>query len=200
MAGIIVKSCIVSTVNKKSTILNVAHKQRLMNLKKTLKMGCMKMSAKKVYLLSGIPGSGKSYWAHNVLMPQCHTPKYISRDEVRFSIISDDDSYFAKEDEVFDVFVHRINLALLDNDVSDVIIDATHLNEKSRMKILNRIKHDNNIIIAVDFRTPLETCLDRNEKREGRAKVPRGVIRRMFYQHTSPKEDKFKYDEVFEVK
>ena len=172
-----------------------------MNLKKILKMGCMQMNAKKVYLLSGIPGSGKSYWARNILMPNCQAPKYISRDEVRFSMLTDEDSYFAKEDDVFNLFIHNINIAMMDNNVSDVIIDATHLNEKSRMKVLNRIQHNSdNIIIAVDFRTPLETCLDRNEKREGRAKVPRGVIRRMFYQHTSPREDKYKYDEIFEVK
>ena len=169
-----------------------------MNLEKILKMGCIKMNVKRVWLLCGIPASGKSYWATNFINRNPNTA-YISRDEVRFSIIKDDEEYFSHEDEVFDIFVARINRAIDAKENENIIIDATHLNWNSRRKILNRLQETWNVT-DVFFDTPLEVCLERNEKREGRARVPRGVIRRMYFQRTNPKTDPFPYKEVIEVK
>ena len=41
----------------------------------------------------------------------------------------------------------------------------------------------------VYFDVPLAVALERNEKREGRAKVPKSVIRRMYYNIQKPKQD-----------
>ena len=68
----------------------------------------------------------------------------------------------------------------LNLNVSNVYIDATHLTEKSRAKVINSLPTANYILTTVFFDIPLETCLERNEQREGRAKVPRSVIRRMY--------------------
>jgi predicted kinase len=39
---------------------------------------------------------------------------------------------------------------------------------------------------------PVATAIERNDQREGRAKVPHSVIRRMYFQKTFPtKEEKF---------
>ena len=59
----------------------------------------------KLFLMMGAPGSGKSYWAeHHVTS----VDKYISRDEIRFSMLEDGDDYFAKEGKVFDNFIKQI--------------------------------------------------------------------------------------------
>ena len=156
------------------------------------------MNVKKVWLLCGIPGSGKSYWAANFINRNPNTA-YISRDEVRFSVITDNEDYFSHENEVFNLFITRINNAINKKENENIIIDATHLNWQSRRKVLNRL-HETWNVTAVFFAIPLEVCLARNEKREGRAKVPRGVIRRMYYQQTNPKTDPFPYKEVIEIK
>ena len=153
------------------------------------------MNVKRVFLLCGVPGSGKSYWAKNRFMPYNPNTIYISRDEVRFSILNDNEEYFAHEDEVFDEFVRRINNAINNKEVDNVIIDATHLNWKSRNKVLSRLDEIWNVT-AVVFDTPLEICLNRNDKREGRAKVPRSVIRRMHFQRTDPHKDPFPYHDI----
>lgn len=156
------------------------------------------MSVKRVLLLSGVPGSGKSYWAKNKFMPYIPNTAYISRDEVRFSMLTDSDEYFAKEDAVFAEFITRINTAIANEKIHNIIVDATHLNWASRNKTLRNLHLKDCQVVAVVFNTPLEMCLNRNEKREGRAKVPRGVIRRMFYQRTNPDTDPFEWDDIIE--
>lgn len=147
------------------------------------------MRQKNLVILSGIPGAGKSTWLRTHLGDG---DAYVSRDEVRFSIISDDEDYFAHETEVFDKFVAEIEENL--NKGLRVFADATHINWASRRKLLERIHDKDNIDIDVYvFKTPLETCFERNEQRTGRAAVPRSVIRRMGGQMTHPLSDPFKY-------
>lgn len=42
----------------------------------------------------------------------CRDDLYISRDEIRYSMISDKDEYFSKEKEVFNEYVKQIDEAL----------------------------------------------------------------------------------------
>jgi len=147
------------------------------------------MKQKNLVLLAGIPGSGKSFWAYNHLR---EGDAYVSRDKVRFSIISDNEEYFSHETEVFDKFVAEIEENLTCG--KRVFADATHINWASRRKLLERIHDKDNIDIDVYFfKTSLETCLKRNAQREGRACVPDTVIKRMRSQSTHPLSDPFNY-------
>ncbi len=111
--------------------------------------------------------------------------EWISRDKVRFSLISEDEEYFSREDEVFDTFISWINQALANPDIENIFIDATHLNEKSRDRTLRRLNKSNIAELnSVCFLTPLKICLQRNEKRTGRERVPRSAVRRMFFSFT----------------
>lgn len=137
------------------------------------------MKQKRVWLLSGLPGSGKSTWARQKIAENGGV--WCSRDEVRFSIVKEDEEYFSHEDKVFNTWIKQINEALENPEVENVYIDATHLNDKSRNKVLNRLTKNTDIekITNVLFLTPLETCLERNKQRSGRAVVPEEVIRNM---------------------
>lgn len=129
----------------------------------------------KLFLMMGAPGAGKSYWAHHHLEP---TDKYISRDEIRFSFLNDSDEYFAKENEVFNEFIKQINNSLTIYD--RVFADATHLNFASRNKTISKINVPIDEINVVFLDTPLNTCLERNAKRQGRKFVPENVIKNMY--------------------
>ena len=98
------------------------------------------MKPKKVYLLSGPPASGKSTWVRANITPGS---EWISRDNVRFAIVGEDEEYFSHEDEVFDTFINYINQTLEREDIHTIYIDATHLNKRSRNKALNRVKKNN---------------------------------------------------------
>lgn len=146
------------------------------------------MKLKRVWLLSGIPGSGKSTWVKNQISKK--GGYWASRDAVRFSMIKEDEPYFNKEVEVFETWISQIYEALTNPLIKDVYIDATHINEKSREKVLKRLPKDNiENIINVVFTTPLEICLERNETRKGREYVPSSVIKRMYYQFEYPKKN-----------
>lgn len=130
----------------------------------------------KLYIMSGIPGSGKTTFAKtyfpNVL--------YVSRDEIRFSLVSENEDYFSKEDDVYNLFIDKINKGLKEG--KDVIADATHLNKYSRMKLLACLDIDpkETEIIVIFMRIPLKECISRNKKRQNtRSYVPISVIIKM---------------------
>lgn len=136
----------------------------------------------KLYVMIGCPGSGKSTFAKNIMLKGKEDKiKYISRDEIRFSIINENEAYFSKEDEVYRKFIGRIKDALKEG--YDVIADATHLNSMSRYKLFSNLGNSikNIEVIAVFMRTPLDICIKQNENRKGtRAYLPPEQIRKMF--------------------
>lgn len=136
----------------------------------------------KLFLMMGIPGSGKTTWTSKYLRK---LDKHVSRDEVRFSMVAEHEEYFSKEKEVFKKFTDLINTYLEEG--YDVYADATHLNQASRNKLLRAISSKPEEVNVIWIKTPLEEALKRNENRKGtRAYVPRNVIRRMHYSIESP--------------
>lgn len=129
----------------------------------------------KLYLMAGAPGSGKTYWATHHLT---ENDKYISRDEIRFSMLEDKDDYFARENEVFDEFIKQINNSLMI--YNNVFADATHLNFASRNKTISRIHVPVDEINVVFLDTSLDICIKRNAQRTGRKFVPETVIKNMY--------------------
>ena len=153
------------------------------------------MKSKTLWLTSGVPASGKTTWVKKNFP---NTP-YVSRDEVRFSILKEDEDYFAHEDEVFEVFVRKIQNSL--DSFNECIADATHLSEKSRNKLLNKLSLEDTDIIILNFEVPIETLIERNEQRSGRSYVPKSVIRRMFYQfQPATQNEKYKYKDIITIK
>ena len=134
-----------------------------------------------LYLMCGVPGSGKSYWCKKNIPEEA---VYVSRDEVRFSMLEDGDEYFSKETEVFREFIRRIDEGLAGG--RDVYADATHLTKGSRYKTYFNLKNKPNKVMVIFIKVPLDIALARNENRSGRAYVPENVIRDMFDSLTLP--------------
>lgn len=155
------------------------------------------MKNKRVFLLCGCPGSGKTTFARERIAK--YGGHHISRDEIRFELLDKyGGDYFSHEDEVISTFYNNIN-ELLDNDEQnmDIYVDATHLTRTARLNVLRKICPNNAYMIAVWFDVPLELCLARNDKREGRARVPRQTIEDMFRRYSKP--SKYDFDEVWRV-
>ena len=136
-----------------------------------------------LYILCGPSGSGKSTWATNFIKNK-HIA-YVSRDEIRFSILKQDEDYFSHEKEVFKHFVQAIVHYI---SYDDVVADATHLNEFSRRKLTQAIDMyttDYKIIYVV-FNVDAEMCVTHNANRSGRANVPENIIRNMCRDFRAP--------------
>ena len=155
------------------------------------------MKGKTVFLLSGPPASGKSTWVRNNMTVGS---EWISRDNVRFAILTDEDDYFAHEDDVFDTFINYINQTLEKDEIHTIYIDATHLNKRSRDKVLRRVRKDNICdLTCVCFDVPLVVCHARNNLRSGRSHVPASAIDNMFNSYRIPNKNVEHFDHVLIV-
>ncbi len=154
-----------------------------------------------LYILCGPSGCGKSTWANQFMNDHSTDDiRYVSRDEIRFSIVEEDEDYFAREKDVFRKFSGTIAQTLVDG--FDVIADATHLNEFSRRKLTQAIDYytKDYEVVYVSFNVDVDTCLARNTQREGRANVPETVIRNMCRDFKKPSLDEdTRAKEVIEV-
>lgn len=139
----------------------------------------------KLYISCGIPGSGKSTF---LKANKGKDEVIISRDDIRFSLLKEGEEYFSRENEVFKKFITQITNSI--NLGYNTYADATHLNNTSREKLLHALDKAGckpSATEVIFFDVPLDICLTRNEKRKNtKAYVPRGVIRRMFNQLTYP--------------
>lgn len=140
----------------------------------------------RLWLLAGIPGSGKSTWIRNHKNFFAEDNAIISRDQIRFALLGENDDYFSKENEVWQQYVEKTIASLKSN--TDTILDATHLNEGSRGKILRALGHyiDGVEINAIVINTSLQKAIEQNNMREGRAFVPETAIRNMFSNFSMP--------------
>lgn len=156
----------------------------------------------KLLLLCGIPGSGKSTWAKDFIAN--NDAVLISRDAIRFSLLKEGEDYFSHEKEVTECFYNMVHKALETGMYDYVIADATHNTIRSRTDSLKGIAPhtiEGVEIIPVYFNVPVEVCKERNAQREGRARVPDGVIERMAKQRSKPDihNEYFEYSDIWEV-
>ena len=145
--------------------------------------------SKTLYVMCGIPGSGKSTYIkqHTELLVRDYKAGIIvSRDQIRFSFVKEDEPYFSKEKEVFKTFVDEIKEGL--TKYNFVVADATHINQSSRTKLLRALGSSlkDVKVIALVMTTDLDTCLQRNMKRTGRELVPEDSIINMYHNFTIP--------------
>lgn len=148
---------------------------------------------KKLYILSGIPGSGKTTWAHQYMDRHQHRQiAWCSRDQIRFDLLAQDNDYFAHEDEVLANWYKMINEAITNPNIDRIIVDATHLTRKARERTLSNLENlDAIALVGVEFDTPVEIAIERNNQREGRAKVPETVIYNMAKSYAPITHDEF---------
>lgn len=126
---------------------------------------------RKLYILIGAPGSGKSTWAkaqHNAVI--------LSSDDIRLEKFGTLDCQ-DKNNEVFQLLHNRLDYYAQYTD-SNIIYDATNINQRRRKAIFEKHKSDFEVV-AVVFDLPIGKLLENNNKREGLAAVPEHVIKRM---------------------
>lgn len=136
-----------------------------------------------LYLAVGLPGIGKSTWLKAHIKPKI---EYVSRDDIRFSLLKLGENYFAHESEAFRIFTANIRKGLLAG--KDVFADATHINHFSRNKLTRNISpnlYDH--IYVFYFKGDVQTSIFRNSKRWGtRRYVDENLIQKMSINFEEP--------------
>ncbi len=119
------------------------------------------MKRKRLILLVGIPGSGKTTLAKKVVEKGFH---YLNADAIRAELYGDEGEQGNPED-VFSIFFQRLEQAM--GEEADIIIDNTNLNPKHRHPILERAQQFGYVDVQLWWLdVPLEVCLQRNKSRD----------------------------------
>lgn len=149
-----------------------------------------------LYVLVGLPGSGKSTWAE---ANKQWNVRHISSDAIRREMEEKGEEY--TNNYIFEcMYLDTVyNLA----NGNSVIYDATNIEPKYRKNFLKRVKeycatYRDEIklkTVAVVFTTPLGICLKRNAQRQGVARVPEEVIRNMSKKYKLPNKSEG-FDEI----
>lgn len=130
-----------------------------------------------ILIYKGLPGCGKSTEAKKLLKKEPGRWKRFNRDDLRSMI---DDGQFSKDNEEFVLEVQEKLIRAALQDGYDVIVDNTHLVPQTVKKLHKLAESVGDVtVLEKGFNVPIEECLARNAKREGRARVPDDVIHRM---------------------
>jgi predicted kinase len=125
-------------------------------------------------------GSGKSSWCRQWVSKH-NKSIWISRDAIRYSILAPGEEYFSREQEVLKEFRRQAQNAIDNEEINYVLLDASHLSDKSIAKTLKNLNISKDVrVVNVRLTTPLEVCLERNALREGRERVPDEVIKNAY--------------------
>lgn len=145
-----------------------------------------------IFLTIGLPGSGKSFQAKQMLIDEPNRWRRINRDDLLMMLWQGPWNGRNEDERV----VTEVVETALRSAVSagfDIILDNTFLNSKDR-KAIHLIAEDIGDCVVVEkvFEVPLEECLRRNALREGAARVPDEVIIAKAKQFHVGKDGKFK--------
>lgn len=130
-----------------------------------------------LYVLVGIPGAGKTTYAASAYKDATH----ISSDVIRKELYGDE-SIQGDSNQVFELMKSRSVNAIKEG--KDVVYDATNIQRKYRVALLQNFKSIECAKTCVCVIAPIHICIERNKKR-GR-KVPEAVLFRMLRQFNVP--------------
>ena len=142
-----------------------------------------------VYLLVGLPGSGKSTWCEKY-HPDLPV---ISRDKIRYKLgYTSDPDEKAMLSNYLENKITEEEYRLIERYLKtgqDFIIDDTNLRRKYRDPLINLLHKFNAYVIGVNFQTPLEVCIERRKDQ-----IPKEALINL-----SNVMDKLKNNEVDEI-
>lgn len=154
------------------------------------------MSSGNLYVMVGIPGSGKSTASQQIIEKEPNTV-ILSSDTLREEYFGDESYQYSNkwlQENGFDIEEMSIGQRIkecnkfifkeLENRTikclkagQNVIYDATNINDKGRIDLISKFSNYCQYIIAVVLATSYEQCIKNNQNRD--RSVPEEVIERM---------------------
>lgn len=150
---------------------------------------------KKLIVLSGIPGSGKSTYAADYVNKNPET-YIVASDAIRLELFGRVDD-FSKEELVWEIFENRIRQKVKTH--STVIADSSATTNVRRLRWASIFRSHFDNIELVYFDIPFVVCLERNEKRHLSIPYDDMVVMRDSFEKPSD-EVVGAYDKITEIK
>ena len=150
---------------------------------------------KKLIVLSGIPGSGKSTYAQEYVLNHPRSA-IVASDAIRMELFGRVDD-FSKEDIVWSTFENLIFEKAKTCD--SVIAESSATANERRLRWAKMFRQTFDIIELVYFDIPFEVCLERNEKRH--LAIPYNDMLVMKESFEVPSDEVMKsYDKVIKIR
>lgn len=131
------------------------------------------MTKPDLWVMCGIPGSGKSTHAELIKQHLANDATIISSDNIRVELTAEGEKPL--NNKVFNILHQRMNEILAVG--KPVILDACHTSRKQRTHIFNNIKHDCHKQIHI-CNLPFKECIKRDSVRK--EKVGRNVVEKFY--------------------
>lgn len=150
------------------------------------------MSKNVLIVMCGLPASGKSTYSE--WLEESGVFKRVCPDLIRKELYGDENIQ-GDGNKVFSIAHERIQVYGTFGD--NVVFDATNIDRRTRIKLVEEMRPHFDIIICKYFSTPLYICKIRNEQRE--RQVPYEVLESMERRFRAPTVDEG-FDLVEEIK
>lgn len=137
----------------------------------------------KILILKGLPGSGKTTYALELMKKEPGVWKRINKDSLRQMI---DGGEFSRKNEKQVVKMRNVLISHFLVDGYSVIVDDTNFAPEHEASIRSFASDDVEVETKL-IDTPLEECIARDAKRTGREQVGEKVIRSMYERYLAPK-------------
>jgi len=146
-----------------------------------------------VFVMCGIPGSGKSTWAKENHPDLPIVSRDVIRAKLGFTKDSDEKAVLTSGQEKQVTTEEYFQIARYAKKRQSFIVDDTNVVPKYRKELLSTLRNYNAKIIGVNIDTPVEVCISRRK-----GQIPEDVIRRIYSKRLPlRKED---VDELINVK
>ena len=147
----------------------------------------------KLIVLSGVPGSGKSYFSASLKMAIKKHVYIISSDELRLNILGNQQD-LSEDVLIWQIYYSLIKVYSVDKNAI-VILDATHSKKVYRLDNIRPYRSLYDQVDLVCFRLDKELVLEQNKDREN--PIPKENLLRLIDQFEMPDDEERKfYDHV----
>lgn len=145
---------------------------------------------KRLIILAGIPGTGKSYFAKKQLKGD--NLHIISSDEIRFQITHDYRKILPDMFVVYNKMIELANQLLASNEDITVVLDSTFLTDERRNYFLDRIQNADTIELILLKVHNEKLIFVRNHRRLRAKWVPEDVLVDMMKKYSFPSDENLK--------
>ena len=139
----------------------------------------------RVFLLKGLPGSGKTFWARQFMEAYPGGYKRVSKSDLREMV---DAGKYSRDNEQF--ILHARNTLIMEaiEKGYNVIVDDTNLEEQHEQAIRDLVAGKAIVEVKSFTDIPLEECIKRDQMRPNSVgeKVIRGMYKKHLYKEPEP--------------
>lgn len=144
---------------------------------------------KRLIVLSGVPGSGKSYFSHTLREKNSENVYIVSSDALRKEIAGDQRD-LSHDKEVWEKYYRLASVYSNSKDVV-VVLDSTHAKKIYRIDYIKPLKELYDQVDLICFKLDKELVIKQNRERE--FPIPEEALLRLIEEYEMPDEEEYSF-------